>query len=180
MENQPGDTNLPKRATRARPIPGILPNPDGTVQKLSKKMRGIVRRIPTANKLDDIAAEMRCSRDTVSRTFHLPAVQSYLRTQLEAAGITHGLLMTRIREGLDATKEGRDGERVDHSERRANVELALKLQGLAAPAPVAGESQGINSTTIFNIVLQARERRGLEPKPVEVEPEPEPPEEKPE
>lgn len=127
-------------------------------------MRSIVRRIPTAKNIPEIAHEMKCSKGMVYHTLHIPAVQQYLREQMESAGITHGLLMKRIREGLDATKEDRaGGERPDHGERREHVKLALRLQGLDTPAQ---EDKGdtVTNNSIYNIVIQARANRGLNEK----------------
>lgn len=164
--NQPG----PSRA-RAK-TPKILQSPNGEVVKLTRKMRSIITRIPTAKDVGEIADEMNCSKGMVYHTLRIPAVQEYLKSQMEAAGITHGLLMQRIREGIDATKEGKGSvvdkesgtikadQVVDFGERRANVELALKLQGLSQAAPEPG-GQTINNNILFNIVQAARDKRGL-------------------
>jgi hypothetical protein len=89
---------------------------------------------------------------------------------MEAAGVTHGLLMQRIREGLDATtrkggfdKEGnllKGEERPDTAERREHVKLALRLQGLDTPAE--DKESTVTNNTLYNIVIQARAARKLD------------------
>lgn len=157
--------NIPVSGTRARAkVPKILKAPNGEVIKLTRKMRSIVTRIPTAKDVAAIADEMNCSKGMVYHTMRIPAVQQYLKEQMESAGITHGLLMERIREGLDATKEDRaGGERADFGERREHVKLALRLQGLDTPAQ---EDKGdtVTNNSIYNIVIQARQARGLDGK----------------
>ena len=164
----------PTRARKTSKIPAVLPTPDGSLCHLTKKMRGIMRRLPVADTMTDIADEMNCSEALVRQTFKLPAVQMYLRQQLEAAGVTHGLLMSRIREGLDATqrkdsfdKAGRllkGEERPDYTERREHTKLALRLQGLDA-TPDKDEAGAVTHQSIYNIVLNARAARGIETPP---------------
>jgi hypothetical protein len=157
------DQNNTPAPTRARTnVPKILKSPNGDVIKLTRKMRGIIRRIPTAKTQNQIAVDMKCDRSMVGHVLHMPAVQQYLREQMESAGITHGLLMQRLREGLDATKEDKaGGERVDFSERREHTKLALRLQGLDN-IPEEKENTQITNNTLFNIVINARKNRGLE------------------
>lgn len=162
LENTPSD-NIPPRTRARAKVPKILQSPNGEVIKLTRKMRSIVTRIPTAKNVGEIADEMNCSKGMVYHTLKIPAVQEYLRQQMEAVGITHGLLMQRIREGLDATKEDRaGGERPDHGERREHVKLALRLQGM----DTAPEQQGdtVTNNTLYQIVINAREQRGIDKK----------------
>jgi len=171
QNNNPQNNNDGTRARKGK-IPATLVNKDGSLLHLTKKQRGIIRRIPTADKFKDIADEMRCSQGTVSKTYKLPAVQELLRKEMEAVGITHGLLMTRIKEGIDATKEGKGSvvdketgtikadQVVDYGERREHVKLALRLQGLDTVSDDKGDT--ITSNTIYNIVIQARANRGLD------------------
>ena len=172
--------NITDKRTRVKKIPRVLMSPDGNVIHLSGKQRGILRRIPTADNFKTIAHEMKCSPALVSITYRLPAVQQYLREQMELAGITHGLLMGRIREGLDATKQGRGVDEngkpeniPDHAERREHVKLALRLQGLDT-LPDPGQ-QGQSAQNIYNIVINARNSRGLELPPAVPEASVEPP-----
>lgn len=157
------NTNPRTRARSVKKIPANIVNPiDKTVTHLTRKQRSIIRRLPDADSMGDIAKEVKCSKGYVSLTYKLPAVQQYLREQLEAAGVTHGLLMKRVREGLDATKEDRaGGERVDYGERRENVKLALEIQGLKNPK-VEGGGDTTTNTTLYQIVINARGQRGLD------------------
>lgn len=158
------NTNPPTRA-RAK-VPKILQSPNGEVIKLTRKMRSIVTRIPTAKNVGEIAEEMHCSKGMVYHTMRLPAVQEYLRGLMESAGITHGLLMQRIREGLDATQVTKTGSlHPDFAQRHKTAMDCLRLQGLSAPQeqPDPGQSAG----NIYNIVINAREGRGLEARKVQ-------------
>ena len=169
------NTNVSNRATRARKpnkIPANLINPiDKSVTHLSKKQRSIIRRLPIADSMQQIADDLHCSKGYVSDTFKLPAVQDYLRRSLDAAGATHGKIFKRLAEGLDATRESADGkDRPDFRQRHTTAMDCLRLQGLSAP-PEQGD-QGQSAGTIYNIVINARESRGLEPKPITVKAEP--------
>lgn len=169
---QEPEPDSPRTRARTKKIPRLLQSPDGSIIHLTGKQRGIIRRLPTADNFISIADEMRCSPSLVTQTYKLPAVQEYLRGQMEAAGITHGLLMGRLREGIDATKEGKGtiidkdsgtikaDQVVDYGERREHVKLALRLQGLDTPAPDGGDT--VTNNSIYNIVIQAREKRGLD------------------
>lgn len=169
QDSHPDKSDKARSRARSAKIPATLTNPDGSITHLSKKQRGIIRRIPTADKFRDISDEMKCSNTTVSKTYHLPAVQQYLREQMEAAGITHGLLMERLREGLDATKEDRaGGERTDFGERREHIKLALRLQGMDT-APDKEDAAATTPQSIYNIVINARINRGLAPKEAKIE-----------
>jgi len=160
---QPDSDNPQLSHTRARTtkkIPANIKNSDGSYTHLTRKQRSIIRRIPTADSFGQIANELRCSKGYVSDTYHLPAVQNYIKTQLDAAGATHGKIFQRIAEGLDATKEDRaGGERPDFGERRESAKLALRIQGLDT-VPEDRENT-VTNNTIFNIVIQARKDRGL-------------------
>lgn len=171
--------NIPASGTRARrpnKIPANMVNPiDKSVTHLSRKQRSIIKRLPIAESMGAIADELHCSKGYVSQTFHLPAVQDYLRAQLEAAGATHGKIFQRIAEGLDATKEGKGAtidketgqikvtQIVDFAERREHAKLALKLEGYDT-APQDDKGDTITNNSIYNIVIQARQARGLDGK----------------
>lgn len=160
-------------------VPANLPDPNtGQLIKIKPKQRAIVRALETSGSVAEAARVAGASNVYAHNTFKLPAVQQYLKEQLEAAGVSHGKIMTRIAEGLDATerkeyltKAGQllqGQERPDYQERREHVKLALRLQGLDAAATEEGNT--ISSQSIYNIVINAREARGLEaPRPIPAE-----------
>lgn len=152
-------------------VPANLPDPNtGQLVKIKPKQRAIVRALETSGSVAEAARIAGASNVYAHNTFKLPAVQQYLKEQLEAAGVTHGKIMQRIAEGLDATerkeyltKAGQllqGQERPDYQERREHVKLALRLQGLDAAATEEGNN--ISSQSIYNIVINARVARGLE------------------
>lgn len=152
-------------------VPANLEDPKtGKVTKLTPMRRAVVRALVDSDSMADAANRAGVAVATVTNTWKMPAVQQYLREQLEAAGVTHGLIMQRIREGLDATK-GKDKynkARPDFAERRATAQLALRLQGLSEADKEEGGS--VSANNIFNIVIAAREARNLD-KPIDVTPE---------
>jgi hypothetical protein len=142
--------------------PVTLPDPNGNgIVRLSPTQQRIVTKLKTSCTQKSIAQDLRCSQGRVSLTFKMPAVQAYLRAQLEAAGVTDGLLMKRIREGIDAKKEAKTGKGkiVDYTERREHVKLALRLQGLDAQRE--DEAGAVTKNTLIQIIMQAEKDRGL-------------------
>jgi len=163
------NTNVPNRATRARAykkIPANIVNPiDKSITHLSRKQRSIIRHLPDADSMSQIAHDLRCSKGYVSLTFHLPAVQDYIKKCMDATGATNGKIFKRLAEGLDATRETAKGEdKPDYTQRHKSAMDILKLEGLSSVPDQ--DANPITSNTIFNIVLQARDARGLDPKPV--------------
>ena len=156
-------------------IPAALPIPAQEYKTLTDKQRRIIAAIKEHGPNADAARAAHTSQSLVKHTFKLPAVQQYLREELDRIGATDEKILKVINEGLSATqrrdsfsKSGQllKGEELpDHSERREAAKLALKLKGLDnTPDPEAGG--GVTNQSIFNIVIQARAARGLEPKPV--------------
>jgi hypothetical protein len=165
MTDTPIDNSQPLNSgTRARnpnKIPANIKNPDGSLQHLTKKQRSIIKRLPTSESMGSIANELHCSKGYVSQTFHLPAVQLFIKNELDAAGAPQGKIFKRIAEGLDATQEDRaGGERPDFGQRHKTAMDILKLEGLNNPVDdKSGDT--VNNTSIYNIVINARKNRGL-------------------
>ena len=177
----------PLPAYLAKKVPAMLINPKTLkIERKTNTERTVIAAIQRHGPTTAAAQAAGVSPSTISRAFKLPAVQQYLREQLDAAGATDEKILRVINEGLSATTR-RDGfsksgallkgeERPDYSERREAAKLALRLKGLDT-APDKDEAGGVTNNTIFNIVMQARAARGL---PVDVvatpfEPEPDRP-----
>lgn len=170
-----------KRDKRIPPytIPAALPVPAVEYKQLTTKQRRIIAAIKEHGPNSEAARAAHTSHDLVTKTFRLPAVQQYLREELDRIGATDEKILKVINDGLTATqrrdsfsKSGQllKGEELpDHSERREAAKLALRLKGLDQ-APDPDQAGGVTNNTIFNIVMQARAARGLEPVEATAEP----------
>lgn len=65
---------------------------------------------------------------------------------LNEAGITPNLLMERLKEGLEATKEGKTGEIPDYSTRHRYLTTALELHGFLAQADAGAKAVAISTS----------------------------------
>lgn len=168
---------MPSQIPKFLSIPG-----QSQVQALTSKQRAAVAGLLRHGADTKLAAQAAgVSTYQIDKTFKLPAVQQYLTEQLDRAGATDAKIAQRIAEGLDAVtqresfdKTGRllkGTERPDYTERREAARLALRLKGLEEKPEDDGG--GVTNQSIYNIVINAREARGLDAQRVQdVTPEP--------
>lgn len=162
----------PPAPVTPRHIPKFLSIPGSyKVQPLDYKERAAVAAIRRHGyNVAEASRDAKVSPELIRRTFKLPAVQQYLSDLLHAAGATDAKIAQRIAEGLDAVtqresfdKTGRllkGTERPDYTERREAARLALRLKGLEEKPEDDGG--GVTNQSIYNIVINAREARGLD------------------
>lgn len=140
------------------PIPTKYLDADGEIFEFTDKQRRVIGALQLTNSQEQAAAMAGVTRNTVQRTFKLPAVQRYFRDLLAQNGVTDDLIARRIKEGLDATikKEtvGRDAdgnpivvqgsETPDYEQRGRYIDRALRMQGVDKP-PVENSLAGTHA-----------------------------------
>lgn len=153
-------------------IPNFLPNSDGNLLPTTPPQRKFIKMLAKGKDFKKSYVKSEISSQQAYNIVKYPQVQVYLKAKLEEAGITDNKIFKRIKEGLDAKEQkeflGAGGvivkgeKKPDYEQRGKYIDRVLKLKGYLQQAE-EGNATTINNNTLYQIVVKAREERGLPP-----------------